>query len=177
MKCFADFCVLGQQLLRSKYYQVHICVYTNHHLSDLQQAQQPQASCEYWKRFRLNLWKLMYLSSVGPSPTDGSVCPSPVAGQICGQKGWGYATNNIYSASSLDPITCHQLCLKNADCKSFQVVSNSTDTQLCNLYNTDSNSTNVIVGDASPFLFFDKNCPDYVPVRIFYDKEKDNGFG
>ncbi|EPE33364.1 hypothetical protein GLAREA_06377 [Glarea lozoyensis ATCC 20868] len=101
---------------------------------------------------------------VGPTPTDGSVCPTPVAGQICGAKGWGYATNNIYSAQPMEPVICHQLCLKNKDCKSFQVVSNATDVQLCNLYSTDSNSTNIIPGDASPFLFFDRDCPDYVPA-------------
>ncbi|EHK97874.1 hypothetical protein M7I_6372 [Glarea lozoyensis 74030] len=30
----------------------------------------------------------------------------------------------------MEPVICHQLCLKNKDCKSFQVVSNATDVQL-----------------------------------------------
>jgi len=38
---------------------------------------------------------------------------------ICGLNAWGYAENNIYSGTT-DSASCHQLCLANTACKSFQ---------------------------------------------------------
>lgn len=90
---------------------------------------------------------------------------------ICGQGGWGYATNNIYSASGIDATACHELCLANAACQSFQVETDSTTTvPTCNLYKVDPSGNNTIVSTSAPFSFFGRDCPDHVPVsaHLYY---------
>ncbi|KAG4423967.1 hypothetical protein IFR04_002962 [Cadophora malorum] len=101
-------------------------------------------------------------TSTPPSAT-GSLCPSAVAGQICGVPGWGYAENNLYSGSPIDAATCHQLCLANPDCKSFQTQDSSYEAPQCNLYKVDASGNNTIPG-AAPYLFYDRGCPDYAPA-------------
>ncbi|CAG8976479.1 hypothetical protein HYALB_00010615 [Hymenoscyphus albidus] len=105
-------------------------------------------------------------TSSAPTPTTtGALCPTPVADQTCGLAGWGYATNNIYSASGVDAQSCHQLCLQKSDCKSFQVVADPADpAPQCNLYNVPSGGSNTIPG-ASPYMFYDIGCPNYAPTN------------
>ncbi|KAF8856776.1 hypothetical protein BDZ45DRAFT_745096 [Acephala macrosclerotiorum] len=94
-----------------------------------------------------------------------ATCPIPAPTMICGQGGWGYATNNIYSGSGIDAIACHELCLGNAACQSFQVETySSTTTSTCNLYKVDPSGNNTITSPAAPFAFPARDCPDYVPV-------------
>ncbi|KAH7398005.1 hypothetical protein BKA64DRAFT_55624 [Cadophora sp. MPI-SDFR-AT-0126] len=98
-----------------------------------------------------------------PPTATGSLCPTPVANQICGVAGWGYAENNLYTGSPIDAATCHQLCLANPDCKSFQTQDSSYDAPQCNLYKVDASGNNTIPG-AAPYLFYDRGCPDYAPA-------------
>ncbi|KAK0107491.1 hypothetical protein ONS96_003302 [Cadophora gregata f. sp. sojae] len=102
-----------------------------------------------------------------PPAATGSLCPTPIAGQICGVTGWGYAENNLYYGSSIDAATCHQLCLANPDCKSFQTQDSSYDAPQCNLYKVDSSGNNTIPG-AAPYVFYDRGCPDYSPVGFIF---------
>ncbi|KAH6723511.1 hypothetical protein BKA61DRAFT_12451 [Leptodontidium sp. MPI-SDFR-AT-0119] len=98
-----------------------------------------------------------------PPAATGSLCPTAVAGQICGVPGWGYAENNLYTGSPVDGASCHQLCLTNPDCKSFQTQDSSYEAPQCNLYRVDSSGNNTIPG-AAPYLFYDRGCPEYAPV-------------
>ncbi|RDL37748.1 uncharacterized protein BP5553_05181 [Venustampulla echinocandica] len=100
----------------------------------------------------------------GPSPTDSGLCPTPVTNMNCGIAGWGYATNNIYTAQPIKATTCHQLCLQAPDCLSFQVMQDTNDASpQCNLYKVPATAENIIPGAASPYLFYDRNCLEYSP--------------
>ncbi|KAF4635498.1 hypothetical protein G7Y89_g2607 [Cudoniella acicularis] len=55
-------------------------------------------------------------TNLAPCSTLTVLCPIPASNTTCGLSGWGYAVNNIYSATSIDALTCHQLCLKNPAC-------------------------------------------------------------
>ncbi|KAG9238453.1 hypothetical protein BJ875DRAFT_451203 [Amylocarpus encephaloides] len=106
------------------------------------------------------------------APTDGTICPTPVVGQTCGLAGWGYATNNIYSGQPIDRLICHQLCLRNPDCMSFQVIADAADpSPQCNLYNVASGGDNTIPGDASPYRFYDRDCPDFSPTSCKFKRD------
>ncbi|KAH7354710.1 hypothetical protein BKA65DRAFT_581153 [Rhexocercosporidium sp. MPI-PUGE-AT-0058] len=98
-----------------------------------------------------------------PPVATGSLCPTAVSGQSCGVAGWGYAENNLYSGSPIDAASCHQLCLANPNCKSFQTQDSSYESPQCNLYKVDSSGNNTIPG-AAPYLFYDRGCPDYAPA-------------
>lgn len=99
-----------------------------------------------------------------PGSTQTALCPIAATGQTCGYGGWGYATNNIYSGS-LDAQACHQLCLSKSDCASFQILANSTDPAAqCNLYKVPAGGNNTIPGTSSPYLFYDRGCPDLSPA-------------
>ncbi|KAH6675864.1 hypothetical protein B0J14DRAFT_637315 [Halenospora varia] len=96
------------------------------------------------------------------------LCPTPTPGtnSTCALPGWGYATNNIYSGSPITADTCHQLCLQKSECASFQITANTTDPlPQCNLYKVPAGGNNTIPGSASPYLFFDRDCGDYLPAR------------
>ncbi|CZR65766.1 uncharacterized protein PAC_15666 [Phialocephala subalpina] len=104
-------------------------------------------------------------SVIAGQGTSTATCPIPAPSMICGQGGWGYATNNIYSGSNIDAVACHELCLGNAACQSFQVETNSsTTTPTCNLYKVDPSGNNTIASPSSPFAFFARDCPDHVPA-------------
>ncbi|KAH8601510.1 hypothetical protein B0O99DRAFT_680640 [Bisporella sp. PMI_857] len=103
------------------------------------------------------------VTTTTPGAPGGSLCPSSGAtGQTCGVKGWGYAENNIYYGQPIDANTCHQLCLANTNCSSFQVQDSSVSSPECNLYRVKIAPNTVIEGD-SPFIFYDRDCPDYSP--------------
>lgn len=107
-----------------------------------------------------------------PTGTEGVLCPTPVAGQTCGLAGWGYATNNIYSGQPIERQICHQLCLKNPACLSFQVVADAADpSPQCNLYSVAAGGNNTIPGDASPYRFYDRNCPDFSPSSCKFKRD------
>jgi hypothetical protein len=102
--------------------------------------------------------------TVAGGGTGIATCPIPAPSMICGQGGWGYATNNIYSGSGIDPVACHELCLANAACQSFQVeTSSNTTPQTCNLYKVDPSGNNTIASPSAPFSFFARDCPDHTP--------------
>ncbi|KUJ11293.1 uncharacterized protein LY89DRAFT_723112 [Mollisia scopiformis] len=104
-------------------------------------------------------------ATLAGSGTATATCPIPAPSMICGQGGWGYATNNIYSKSGIDAIACHELCLANSACQSFQVETNSsTTTPTCNLYKVDPSGNNTIASPAAPFSFFARDCPDHIPA-------------
>ncbi|KAH8676490.1 hypothetical protein BGZ60DRAFT_402726 [Tricladium varicosporioides] len=110
-------------------------------------------------------------SSTSPSASPTSttlLCPTPVPGtnSTCALAGWGYATNNIYSGSPISADNCHQLCLQKPECASFQITANTTDpVPQCNLYKVTAGGNNTIPGSASPYLFFDRDCRDYLPAK------------
>ncbi|KAF4627865.1 hypothetical protein G7Y89_g10284 [Cudoniella acicularis] len=103
-------------------------------------------------------------TTVAPGATISALCPIAAANQTCGLSGWGYAANNIYSGAAIDAPSCHQLCLKNDNCASFQIVSNTTDpSPQCNLYKVPSGGNNTVAGATSPYAFYDRDCPDFSP--------------
>jgi len=97
-----------------------------------------------------------------PAGTVTAYCPIPTTAMNCGVKGWGYATNNVYTGNA-DPASCHQLCLKTPNCVSFQVGAATDSSSQCNLYSVDAGTNNTITGSTSPFTFYDRDCPDLSP--------------
>lgn len=106
---------------------------------------------------------LIFRTSPGkPAGTVTAYCPIPTTGTNCGVRGWGYATNNVYTGNA-DPASCHQLCLKTANCASFQVGDATDSSSQCNLYSVDASGNNTIAGSTSPFTFYDRDCTDLSP--------------
>lgn len=97
-----------------------------------------------------------------PAGTVTAYCPIPTTGTNCGVRGWGYATNNVYTGNA-DPASCHQLCLKTPNCASFQVGDATDSSSQCNLYSVDASGNNTIAGSTSPFTFYDRDCTDLSP--------------
>jgi hypothetical protein len=103
-------------------------------------------------------------TTIAGSGTAVATCPIPAPSMICGQGGWGYAASNIYSGSGIDATACHELCLANPACQSFQVENGTVTTPTCNLYKVDPSGNNTIASPSAPFNFYARDCPDYVPA-------------
>ncbi|TVY71418.1 hypothetical protein LSUE1_G007361 [Lachnellula suecica] len=94
--------------------------------------------------------------------TATALCPTPSASMTCGAYGLGNSNNLIANYEPLNPEDCHQLCLHNTTCKSFQVVNDNGYTR-CNLYN--SPAAGIIFNDPSKLAtFYDRDCGDFLPT-------------
>lgn len=86
---------------------------------------------------------------------------SPTA-VTCNVEAYGFGTNLIDQTTGVDPIDCHEHCLANPACKSFQVQTGAQRT--CNIFKV-ATAGNVQAAPGSGFTFFDRNCIDYLPAQ------------
>ena len=114
-----------------------------------------------------------YTNNNSRSPTMSSYCASPTSGMIC-----GLANGNVLDPVALNedesdmspvnrPEDCYQRCLANPSCKSFFTSQwiNSTSWN-CDIFrNTLKNN---VVSAVPGSNFFDRGCPDFLPVRQLY---------
>jgi hypothetical protein len=86
---------------------------------------------------------------------------SPTAAvTTCNYPAYGFSFYLISSTPNTDPVTCHEKCLQDPNCKSFQVQSGAL--QYCSLYNVPT-SGNVQYAPSDVFTFFDRDCSQYLP--------------
>ncbi|MCJ1421176.1 Mucin-5B [Xylographa parallela] len=78
----------------------------------------------------------------------------------CNYPAYGYGYDLISSTPNIDPITCHELCLSDPTCESFQVQTGGS--QFCNLFNLPT-AGNVQYAPGDVFTFFDRDCSQYLP--------------
>jgi hypothetical protein len=103
------------------------------------------------------------LCPLSPPPPS----PSP---QVCDLRSFGDGTYIIgWSIGGLSAEGCHEACLANPDCRSFQWADVSAYNQWtnCNLWTADVKTVtpNYRVGDPTlPFRFFDRDCADFSPA-------------
>jgi hypothetical protein len=108
--------------------------------------------------------------------TTVTCAAAPTPPITCGLAAYGFGTYLISQTPLTDPTTCHAKCLADVNCKSFQVQLGGMS--YCNLYNAPT-AGNVQPAPGDEFFFYDRNCPDYQPVRICsfpleIPKEKNN---
>ena len=105
---------------------------------------------------------------VGTS-TELCVPPTPTASLICDYPAEGYEYNLLSSTAPVDNITCHENCLRNPKCLSFQVEGLDyfgDNLYYCNLYNV-SVAGNVIYTPFDNWTMYDRDCPGLLPVSSF----------
>ncbi|MCJ1379209.1 hypothetical protein MMC17_002309 [Xylographa soralifera] len=78
----------------------------------------------------------------------------------CNYLAYGYGSFLISSTPEIDPVTCHEMCLADPNCQSFQIENGGLD--YCNLYDVPT-SGNVEYAPGDIFSFFDRDCPQYLP--------------
>ncbi|MCJ1288420.1 Mucin-5B [Xylographa opegraphella] len=79
---------------------------------------------------------------------------------VCDYPAYGYAYYVISSTPGIDPTTCHENCLADSTCQSFQVELGGLG--YCNLFNVPTTG-NVQYISQDSFYFFDRDCPQYLP--------------
>lgn len=84
----------------------------------------------------------------------------PTAPTTCGVEAFGFGSFLISSEPNVDPIDCHEKCLADVNCKSFQVQSGGG---FCNTFNAVT-AGNVQPAPGSGFTFYDRDCSDLLPV-------------
>ncbi|MCJ1360427.1 MAG: hypothetical protein MMC33_010432 [Icmadophila ericetorum] len=92
--------------------------------------------------------------------TTTILCPaSPTATlTTCNYPAYGFSTYLISQNPNTDPYTCHELCLADPNCQSFQIQAGGQ--MYCNLYNVPTyNNVEYAPGDV--FTFFDRDCTQY----------------
>ncbi|MCJ1404844.1 hypothetical protein MMC11_008070 [Xylographa trunciseda] len=78
----------------------------------------------------------------------------------CDYPALGYGAYLISSTPNTDPITCHESCLADPNCQSFQVQAAAS--QYCNLFNVPTaGSVEYDPGDI--YTFYDRDCSQYLP--------------
>ncbi|KAL2070940.1 hypothetical protein VTL71DRAFT_13966 [Oculimacula yallundae] len=95
--------------------------------------------------------------------TTTALCPLPTPSSSlrCAIPALGFSKNILYYRTHLSDIACHELCLKDKACKSFQIVQqNNEDLKYtrCNVYKTqvDGNVSEGSVGEEA--MFWDRGC-------------------
>ncbi|CZR65837.1 uncharacterized protein PAC_15737 [Phialocephala subalpina] len=95
--------------------------------------------------------------------TTTALCPIPSPSMSCNISANGYY-QNMLTYDFLPHAECHQLCLKNSDCRSFQVVPQDNGVlERCNLYNV-SVAGNVDTNFRTTAVFWDRGCGDLLPT-------------
>ncbi|KAH6662370.1 hypothetical protein B0J14DRAFT_707657 [Halenospora varia] len=103
--------------------------------------------------------------------TTTALCPKPSKSMTCGKEGLGY---QMYQLGQLEPEVsspenCHQLCLQNPACKSYQIPRGRWTN--CFTFNVTAgpegnyvNATQLTgFGSPPPFpLTYDRGCPDHL---------------
>lgn len=103
--------------------------------------------------------------TTAPTTTTVTCAAAPTSPPTCGFAAYGFSTYLISQTDSTDPTTCHEYCLANPNCKSFQVQLGGAS--YCNLYNA-ATAGNVQAAPGDQYYFYDRNCPDYLPVRATF---------
>ncbi|MCJ1322962.1 hypothetical protein MMC15_008312 [Xylographa vitiligo] len=78
----------------------------------------------------------------------------------CDYPAYGFQYYLISSTPGVDPVTCHEMCLADPNCQSFQVQASASE--YCNLFNVPT-SGNVEYAPADVYTFFDRDCSQYLP--------------
>ncbi|KAH9204949.1 hypothetical protein DL95DRAFT_417823 [Leptodontidium sp. 2 PMI_412] len=71
--------------------------------------------------------------------TTTALCSLPSPSQRCGIPALGFSQNILYFKTGLTGIECHELCLRDSECRSFQVVPQDNGFlkyNRCNIYRT-----------------------------------------
>ncbi|KAG4436324.1 hypothetical protein IFR05_008177, partial [Cadophora sp. M221] len=92
--------------------------------------------------------------------TTTALCSLPTPSQRCSIPGLGYSQNLISFAPNLSGIECHELCLRDAECRSFQLVPQDNGFlkyTRCNLYRTSVDGHVSETGDGDA-VFWDRGC-------------------
>lgn len=120
-------------------------------------------------------WKTINITDgikIRPTTTT-ALCPKPSKSMTCGKEGLGY---QMYQLGQLEPEVsspenCHQLCLQNPACKSYQIPRGRWTN--CFTFNVTAgpegnyvNATQLTgFGSPPPFpLTYDRGCPDHLLV-------------
>jgi hypothetical protein len=104
---------------------------------------------------------------VGTS-TELCVSPTPAAALSCDYKAAGYAKYLLSSTAPVDNVTCHEDCLRNPQCLSFEVEGPDyfgDNLQYCNLFNV-SVAGNFIPQPNDNWTVYDRDCPGLLPVSL-----------
>ncbi|KAI9681958.1 MAG: hypothetical protein M1817_000012 [Caeruleum heppii] len=100
-------------------------------------------------------------SSTVVAATASALCPAgPTPGQTCGFEAYGFSSVLISQTPNTDGFMCHEMCLRNPNCRSFQVQTGGA--RFCNLF-TAPTAGNVSPAPGGGFTFYDRNCPDFLP--------------
>ncbi|MCJ1433467.1 hypothetical protein MMC27_002829 [Xylographa pallens] len=102
------------------------------------------------------------ITEVSTVATSTILCAAqPTSSPItCNYPAYGYDSDLISSNPNTDPITCHELCLSDPNCQSFQIEAGGA--QYCNLFNLPT-AGNVEYAPGDGYTFFDRDCSQYLP--------------
>ncbi|KAH7354674.1 hypothetical protein BKA65DRAFT_592823 [Rhexocercosporidium sp. MPI-PUGE-AT-0058] len=92
--------------------------------------------------------------------TTTALCARPSPSQRCGIPALGFSQNLLYYKNGLSGIECHELCLRDKECKSFQVVPQDNGYlkySRCNVYRTKVDGFVSETGDGEA-MFWDRGC-------------------
>ncbi|MCJ1393391.1 hypothetical protein MMC18_006265, partial [Xylographa bjoerkii] len=78
----------------------------------------------------------------------------------CDYPAYGYVSDLISLNPNTDPVTCHELCLADPTCQSFQVESGGQ--MYCNLFSQPTYN-NVEYAPNDIYTFYDRDCQQYLP--------------
>lgn len=101
--------------------------------------------------------------------TELCVPPTPTASLTCGYQAAGYVYNLLSSTAPVDNVTCHENCLQNPKCLSFQVEGPDAfgdNLYYCNLFNV-SVAGNVIHMPFDNWTMYDRDCSGLLPLSSF----------
>ncbi|CZT07219.1 uncharacterized protein RAG0_12753 [Rhynchosporium agropyri] len=99
--------------------------------------------------------------------TTTALCPSPLSTTTttssslrCAIPGLGFSINLLYHRAHISDIACHELCLSDEKCKSFQIVKQDDEVlgyTRCNVYETRVDGIMSEPGDGRA-MFWDRAC-------------------
>ncbi|KAF7512079.1 hypothetical protein GJ744_002792 [Endocarpon pusillum] len=102
------------------------------------------------------------ITSIVTGTSTVTCAAQPTAPTTCGFDAYGFGQFLISQNSGVDPIDCHERCLADINCQSFQVQNGGA--MFCNLYNVVT-AGNVVPAPGGGFTFYDRDCPDLLPVQ------------
>ncbi|PVH78892.1 hypothetical protein DL98DRAFT_589855 [Cadophora sp. DSE1049] len=105
--------------------------------------------------------------------TTTALCPLPTLSHLirCAIPALGFSKNLMYYRTNLSGIECHELCLGDGECRSFQVVPQTDRLEdgkgglrynRCNVYKTGVDGNVSEVGDRDGPMFWDRGCGELV---------------
>lgn len=96
-------------------------------------------------------------------PEQSGLCVvSQTTPLACNQPGSGVRSFSISQTPNVDAIQCHENCLADPDCESFQI--QTVEPFYCNLYYLPTLGNMLPTEQSDAYRFYDRNCPDLQPV-------------